>query len=309
MDFRPRLVAIAAGFSAALPAAAQQAAPIAPTGMEQVRELLGQGRSDEAIAVLRNIVGREPDNAAAHNALGSLLNGSGRYQEALAHAERASALAPDNMRYRYNRGVVRAEHGRFADAVADFDAALKAQPDLTYGWLERGAARLALGDGRGASEDWQRARSADPKLVWVDWYVATGDFLAGRFASAADGFARVATAESGFGPAAVWRYVADRRAGRTPPQPPVAEGEWPRPALDYFAGRIDSDRLLAIASEDKASGDARRIGEAHFFIAQQAHFDGRADVAVAHLREAAAVAAPRHLWKQAAERDLARLNR
>ncbi|MEO7602603.1 MAG: tetratricopeptide repeat protein [Sphingomicrobium sp.] len=109
------------------------------TPIEQARALAKEGQSlansgkpAEAIAQLRAAVALDPANAAAHNALGSLLNSKGHFAEALPHAEQAVTLDPANARYRYNRGVVRAEHGRFADAVADFDVALAAHPDLTY---------------------------------------------------------------------------------------------------------------------------------------------------------------------------------
>ena len=285
-------------------------AGLAQTATDRIQEanrLLSAGKAEEALVQLRAAVAAEPGNGRARHGLGSILNSLGYYPEALLHAQAAVAAEPDNGRFRYGLGVVLAEHGRFVEAVENFDRALAAHPDITYAWLERGAARLALGDGAGAASDWARARETAPKLIWTIWYPATGDFLAGRFAAAAATFERVAQAELGFAPAPVWAHIARRRSGASVEVPTPSIKDWPSPALDYFAGRISSDQLLALAAEDKKSGDARRIGEAHFFMGQKALIEGDRASAKNHLQRAVAIDAPRHVWKMAAERDLARL--
>ena len=275
--------------------------------LQEANRLLAVGKVEEAVAQLRAAVVAEPRNGRARHGLGSMLNSLGYYPEALRHAEAAVAAEPTNGRYRYGYGVVLSEHGRFAEAIENFDRALAAHPDLTYGWLERGAARLSAGDGAGAAADWARARETAPTLIWTEWYPATGDFLAGRYAAAAAAFERVATAEPGFAPAPVWALIAHRRSGGSEAVPTPSTKDWPAPVLDYFAGRVSGEQILALAAEDKKSGDARRIGEAHFFIGQKALIDGRPAPARDHFRKAVAVEAPRHVWKMAAERELQRL--
>ena len=279
----------------------------APAGrLDAVRAMLGAGKSEEALSQLRQLVRDEPGNAAAHNMLGSLLNSSGHYAEALPHAEKAVELDPGNGRYRYNRGVVRAEHGRFADAVADFNAALAAHPDLTYAWLERGAAKLSLGDPAGARADWAKAAQIEPDLIWVHWYPATGDFLDARFDKAAEAFEKVAAKEPGFAAARLWAAIARERGGYLSALEP-ATGEWPASAIEHFRGTISAEDLLKIAAADRASGDARRVAEAHFFIAQAALIRKDAATARRHLDQALAIPSPRHAWRIAAERDLKQL--
>ena len=282
-------------------------AQTAQSRIEEARSFLAQGRAAEAIAAFEQAARLEPGNAAARNALGSLLNSAGRYAEALPHAQAAVALDPANGRYRYNRGVVLAEHGRFAEAIADFDLAISAHPDLTYALLERGAARLSLGGVEAAREDWARARANEPQLIWTIWYPATADILEGRYAEAAASFDRVAAAEPGFAPAQLWRAIAHGRAGSPIALPPIGGGDWPAPVLDLYRGTMTADRLLAIAAADRASGDRRREGEAHYFIAQHALIDGRREAAAEHFRRALAIDAPRHVWKLSAEAELRRL--
>ena len=297
------------GIAAALILAgnAPPASEAAAAKVVEARSLLADGRSQEALAIFREAVRLDPNHAGAHNALGSLLNRSGHYAEALPHAERAVALDPGNARYRYNRGVVRAEHGRFTEAIADFDAALAAHPDLTYAWLERGAAKLSLNDSAGARADWRKAAETDAKLIWPAWYAATGEIVDGRFAEAAAAFDRVAEAEPGFVPAKLWRAIAHGRAGKPIEVPEPGSGEWPAPVLDYLRGRISADALIRLAGEDLASGDKRRVAEAHFFMAQRALIQGDRAGAVTQLRKALAIPTPRHVWRIVAERDLARL--
>lgn len=283
------------------------AAQTASERLTEANRLLAVGKTEDALVQLRAAAAAEPGNGRARHALGSILNSTGHYPEALQHAEAAVAADPANGRYRYGYGVVLAEHGRFAEAIDNFGRALAAFPDITYAWLERGAARLANGDGAGAAADWAKARATDPKLIWTRWYPATGDFLAGRFGAAADAFDQVAKAEAGFAPAPVWAWIAARRAGRSADLAKPSTKDWPAPALDHFAGSLSADQLLAMAAEDRKSGDARRIGEAHFFIGQKAIVDGQAGLARDHFRKAIAVQAPRHVWKMAAERELKRL--
>jgi tetratricopeptide (TPR) repeat protein len=241
-----------------------------------------------------------------HLALGSILNASGQFPEPLRHAVGAVAADPASGRFRYGYAVVLAEHGRFAEAIENFDRAIAADTEITYAWLERGAAKLSLGDGAGASADWAKARQLQPKLIWTEWYPATGDFLAGRFATAAERFGRVAKAQPKFDSAPLWAYLARRRGGEVTPPPEPASREWPAPALDYFAGRIGEEELLAVAARDRKSGDERHIGQAHFLSGQKALIDGQPALARDHFRKAVAVAAPRHVWKMAAERELQR---
>ena len=269
--------------------------------------LLSVGKSEEAVTQLRAAVAAEPGNGRARHGLGSILNSLGYYPEALRHAEAAVAAEPGNGRFRYGLAVVLAEHGRFAEAVENFDRALVAHPDMTYAWLERGAARLSLGDGAGASADWVRARDTATALIWSRWYPATGDFLAGRFAAAANAFEQVAEAEPGFAPARVWAYVARRRAGERATLSKPAAHDWPAAAIEHLAGTMSADQLLALAAQDRKSGDDRRIGEAYFFMGQKALIEGDQETAKSHFQRAIAVDAPRHVWKMAAERELQRL--
>jgi tetratricopeptide (TPR) repeat protein len=277
-------------------------APSAP--LRDALELQKQGKVEEAIGLLERAAASTPNDAAVRNLLGALLNRSGRYREALTHADAAATLAPDQHRYRMNRGIVLVEHGRFAEAVADFDYALSRDGSLVYGYLERGSALLSLDKDAEARAQWALARQADPTLIWPDWYEGLHDFIDRRYPDAAAEFDRVAAAEPGFGPAAVWGNLARARAGLPFADTPPAAGAWPRPLDDLVRGRATLDQVLEIAKQDRVTGDERRLGEALFVAAEIAAVAGRSAEAAALYGRAAAVAAPRHAWKVAAERRL-----
>jgi tetratricopeptide (TPR) repeat protein len=276
------------------------------TALTDAIELQQQGKVTEAIARLRAGVAESPADAAMHNLLGALLNRSGLYPDALVHAQAAVRHAPDNARYRLNRGIVFVEHGRFAEAIADFDFALSRDGSFVYGFLERGSAMLSLDRDAEARAQWALARKADPTLIWPDWYEGLHAFIDGAFTDAAARFDRVAAAEPGFAPASLWRSLARARARQPLPEAPSSD-EWPAPLDRLLRGRLTLDQVLAIAGEDRASGDQRRMGESLFVAAEMAAVAGRVSEAAVLYRRAIAVAAPRHAWKIAAERSLRRL--
>jgi len=301
--FMVKILAAVITVGLALAASSQATEPT----IEQAQALASSGDTKGAIEAFRAMVEANPKDGAAHNALGSLLNSSGHYAEALEHVEAAVALEPKNAKFRYNRGVVLAEHGRFAEAIRDFNLAIAEHPDLTYAWLERGAAKLSLGNAAGARDDWRKARESDPKLVWVEWYEATDDFVEGRFAEAAKGFDRVGDAEPGFVPAQLWRIIAHARAGRPIANPIPSGSDWPAPVLEYRLGRISQDQLISLAKQDKDSGDRRREAEALYFLGQFELIAGRPAAAAGFFERALAIPSPRHVWRMSAERELAKI--
>lgn len=303
----PRLIISALIACAAPRLLPAQAAP--SPRMDEVRALLQQGRTADALAVLRVAAEAAPGDAAVRNALGAVLNREGYYPEALTHAEAAVRIEPDNPRFRYNRGIVRAEHGRFEDALEDFDHAVARTPGVAAMYLERAAALLSLGRLSDARADWATARRTDSTLAWVDWYEGIGLIVLGDFAAAASRIDRLVRAEPSFGAGPLWLWLVRRRAGLAA-QLPVTDGDdWPAPLIRHLRGELTEEALMAHARNERRSGDQRREGEALFFIAEQRLLAGERDVAAAYLRRALAVRAPHHAWRGAAQEELGRIAR
>lgn len=99
------------------------------------------GRSNEAVALLKQVVAQDPKAWRAWNALGAQYDAAQAW-DAAAHAyDLAISAAPDAAAPLNNRGYSSLLQGHLDAAVADFVAALAKQPDLAEA---RANLRLAL---------------------------------------------------------------------------------------------------------------------------------------------------------------------
>jgi tetratricopeptide (TPR) repeat protein len=83
------------------------------------------GHADEAIALLKNGVEKQPNLPDGQNGLGVALAHAGDLEEATAHLQKAVDLAPQDAGYRYNLGRVLAARSMFAEALPQFSEAAR----------------------------------------------------------------------------------------------------------------------------------------------------------------------------------------
>lgn len=271
---------------------------------DEARQLMGQGRTAEAVPILRAVTAAEPDNAVAWNTLGSALNQTEQYAEALIAAERAVALDPGHFAYRFNRALVYWEHGRFEEAVRDFDLALAKRPGFAPALTERGTSLAALGRMAEARASWAEAEKADPAYIWTRFYRGVGAVAEGDFANAVDDLDAVAAKESLFS-VQLWRWVAHRRAGWPAPRftPPP---EWPGPIGLHLNDQITAEQLIAEARRARLAIDERREASAWFFVGHKHLAEGRLAQARAAFERAVAIGAPNHAERAGAANELKR---
>jgi predicted O-linked N-acetylglucosamine transferase (SPINDLY family) len=103
------------------------------------------GRSDQAEALFRQVLQRDPDQVAALNNLGTLLLLRGELAEAQTLLERAIRLRPDHALAHNNLGSVWLRRGQFTAAVSCFAQALAHRPDLAVARYNLGTALHRLG--------------------------------------------------------------------------------------------------------------------------------------------------------------------
>jgi len=89
------------------------------------------GKYEEAMVRYREVIGRRPDFAPAHNALADLLEESGQEAAALAQYRQALALEPGNPHLHYNLAAALEDAGQSREANAEFHEALRLKPDFT----------------------------------------------------------------------------------------------------------------------------------------------------------------------------------
>jgi tetratricopeptide (TPR) repeat protein len=96
---------------------------------ERARSLAAERRFDEALALYEEAVRLKPDDLAALNGRGLMLERLERFEEALACYERVAAIDPAIPAAHCNRGNVLSRLRRFEEALASYDRALAIRPD------------------------------------------------------------------------------------------------------------------------------------------------------------------------------------
>jgi tetratricopeptide (TPR) repeat protein len=132
----------------------------------------------------RAAIAIDPNQAAAHYALGGLLAQSHQYAEAKPELVRATELAPNNPLAWTALGGTHAALGDNAAALAAYDAALKLSPSLPT--ARAGRADILVRQGRldAAIDDYEEALKKNPRATWLLVRLGTVLELAHRTADA-----------------------------------------------------------------------------------------------------------------------------
>jgi Flp pilus assembly protein TadD len=92
-------------------------------------DALDAGRTEEALALLRQALESSPGDVLVHNSYGFALASVGRVEEAIAQFRTAIGLSPDYPDAHNNLALALAQSGQAADAVGEFKKALALRPD------------------------------------------------------------------------------------------------------------------------------------------------------------------------------------
>jgi Flp pilus assembly protein TadD len=123
-----------------------QAVPASAQAQEHFGVLLAStGRSDEAVARLREAVRLDPDNAAAQSNLGGVLGRAGQLAEAVSHYRKAIQIEPGDALTQTNLGNTLSRLGEFPEAIRHFEEALRISPNRVDAHIDWGAALLRQG--------------------------------------------------------------------------------------------------------------------------------------------------------------------
>jgi Flp pilus assembly protein TadD len=133
----------------------------------------GQPAAFEATA--RAIFERAPDHPLALEWLGLARAREGRTDEAIALLRRAAASDLPRAESHFNLGVLLTGAGRYAEALAALGRALEIRPTLSSAWFYLGKANTGLDRLQEASAAYRRTLAIDPSLDRA--YVAVGDTL------------------------------------------------------------------------------------------------------------------------------------
>jgi tetratricopeptide (TPR) repeat protein len=125
-------------------------------------DLRGEGRYEEALAVLERMLAIDPHHAYALNNKGAMLNLLHRYAEALPVLEAAVAADPTNAVAFNNLGWALHNHGRRAEALEQFQTAWDGGYNHPGVLDNAGRSQLALGHVPEALGLWSDSLRLDP---------------------------------------------------------------------------------------------------------------------------------------------------
>jgi tetratricopeptide (TPR) repeat protein len=121
----------------------QKALEIDPPGQAASRvgmadALARKGKTDEAIATLKEAIRLKPDLAVAYLNLGMLLTQMGKYPDAVAAFRQAIRLRPDHAQSHMNLGIALGFQGKLQEAIAACGEAVRLDPNSVEAHLNLG---------------------------------------------------------------------------------------------------------------------------------------------------------------------------
>jgi len=122
------------------------------TGMQRARQLADDGLFEQAVAELRKVLSRDPNNLAGLIDLASAQGGLGRLEDAVATVERALALDPNYPRLHLLLASLEARRGDRGRAIELVDHALSLDAKLPEAWIQKAQLLVRRTGSRGGDE-------------------------------------------------------------------------------------------------------------------------------------------------------------
>lgn len=144
--------------------------PAADASLDAARAKFGEGKHDEALALVAKAIRAEPKRVEPLLLQARMFEALDRWSEAIPPLSRAIELEPKEPNLRQLRGSIHFKAGRFAESLADFDRFIEMEPKQAISHWQRGitcwyAGKFAEGEKQFA--DYQKYHDADVEnAVW-----------------------------------------------------------------------------------------------------------------------------------------------
>ena len=125
--------------------------------------LAKQGKLEEAIAHYETAMRINPNDPDPHNNLGNAYSDMRMYDRAIAQYNEALRISPENKKTHYNMGNALSCQGKFDDAIDEYNKALRIQPDSTDTMNNLGMVLARIGKFEEAKPYFLKALRIDPK--------------------------------------------------------------------------------------------------------------------------------------------------
>ena len=148
-------------------------------------------RTDDATAVLKQLLAADPKNTQVLSAYGWALHLAGKDEDALKQYETVITLSPADQGALYNAGILLWKLGRKSEALARFRAVLNLAADDTDSLYAAGSLLLDLGDAAASEEMLERYVDKKPNDTEAWYMIAAGAEKQQRYARALEAYDKV----------------------------------------------------------------------------------------------------------------------
>lgn len=180
---------------------------------DEAQALIDQGRYEEAIAKLDQVIAfgsiDEIDYTRRASAYGSMT----RYAEAITDLDRALELKPGNWRSRLLRGVFKQRLGQYESAIADLEGVERLTPDAVMPMRRTAYLKLLAGQFDEAAVRYQSLRAIPGQSNTADLGQGMAMYLSGQWYEASESFGRALKEAPNDALAALWYVKSGLRAG------------------------------------------------------------------------------------------------
>ncbi len=255
--------------------------------MDLGRALYDQERYEDALKSYRAAVDIDPEYFGAFQMIGRVSLDHDQPKQALEALEQAVRLDPKQADSLFYRGAAKRRLGDFESAADDTARAVAMNPDQPDYAEEIGLLLLWKGEIAAAVTEADRAAALEPD----GWMIAStfAYYLDRRYDDA------LAMAERGIAGSNwvywwIWKAMIQRAKGDAEgAQQTLGEAQrqfadWPRPVIDFMAGKLDGEGLRRAGRSGDAREQKQRRCEIEFYIGVQAALAGDKPTARAAFR-------------------------
>jgi membrane associated rhomboid family serine protease/Flp pilus assembly protein TadD len=152
--------------------------------LASAEQLLGERKTDEAMAQLQNLATSEPEFAPGQELLAKVYLSKGQYPQAIAALQKAYAADPKNVMYQKELGAVFLQLGMLDEATAFFQHLKEQNPKEALAHFGLGHTFLAKREYDSAIPEFRQALALDPQMPGAAFSLGQAQLQAGHYADA-----------------------------------------------------------------------------------------------------------------------------
>ncbi len=166
--------------------------------LERGEAYVEEGEDEEAIIEYKNVLQRDPENAAAHEALSLAYLRVNKPREAYWEMSETVRVDPTNVEARLRYGTISAAIGDYDLALEQAEAVLQLEPTNPRGFTLRAQARENREDYEGTEADFRAAVQADPDAAAFRFLLGGFYERRGRFGEAEEAYEKLLETEESY---------------------------------------------------------------------------------------------------------------